>query len=76
MRRALPLQLRAQPNITLGGASGLGKHLATVLHGEGATIIIADFNAAAGEGFAAELNATRAGCVDVKADSFAAPTFD
>lgn len=54
-----PLGLTSSVRVT-GAASGLGKNLAETLHAQGATLIVADYNASAGEAFVAQLNVDRA----------------
>jgi NAD(P)-dependent dehydrogenase (short-subunit alcohol dehydrogenase family) len=51
------MQLNHSTFIVTGGSSGLGESTACMLHAQGANVVIADVNAAAGEKLAAELGA-------------------
>jgi 3-hydroxyacyl-CoA dehydrogenase / 3-hydroxy-2-methylbutyryl-CoA dehydrogenase len=69
--------------LVAGGASGLGAATVRRLHGEGASVVIADLNAEKGEALAAELgerarfvaaNVSEAGAVQAAVDAAAADT--
>ncbi len=49
------MRIEGSSALVVGGASGLGEATARKLHGEGATVVIADLNAEKGEALASEL---------------------
>ena len=49
------MRIEGSSALVVGGASGLGEATARKLHGEGATVVIADLNAEKGEALVAEL---------------------
>jgi NAD(P)-dependent dehydrogenase (short-subunit alcohol dehydrogenase family) len=64
------MTIRDHVFLVTGGASGLGAAVARLLAGEGASVVIADLNASAGEGLARELGAkARFAQTDVTSES-------
>jgi 3-oxoacyl-[acyl-carrier protein] reductase len=60
--------LSQQVAVITGGARGIGRAIAQVLASDGASVVIADVNAAAAETTAAELQATGAEAIGVEVD--------
>jgi NAD(P)-dependent dehydrogenase (short-subunit alcohol dehydrogenase family) len=56
LMKTIPGRLESKIAVITGAAQGFGRGIAELLHREGANIVVADLNKAAGEEFVAELN--------------------